>query len=122
MSTNATIIIQRPGSNPPEFASIYVHWDGYPAHHGKILLENYNTYEKVVELIQLGGLSELHESPDACVSHHRLHGDDKDITVSSSLYDHTDFEYAYLFRDGAWLFTKNNGIFIPLTSERCTRD
>jgi len=121
MSTNATIVVQRPGAILPEFASIYTHWDGYPSHHGKILLENYDTYEKVLELIQLGGLSELHESPDACVSYHRWRGEDKDIHVSSNLNEHTDMEYAYLFRDGAW-FYKYAGVFRPLTIEACQKD
>lgn len=113
MSTNATIIVQRPGTQ--EYASIYTHWDGYPSHHGKILLENYNTYEKVVELIELGCLSELNETADTCVSYHRWHGEDKDITVSSDISDHTDFEYAYLFRDGAWWYKGYNGPFVLLT-------
>ena len=116
MSTNGTIIVQRPGTN--EFSSIYTHWDSYPSHHGKILLENYDTYEKVVELIELGQLSELHSTPDACVSYHRWRGEDKDITVSSNLNDHTDMEYAYLFRDGAWFYSVNGEEFEPLTLER----
>jgi len=119
MSTNATIIVQRPGSN--EFASIYTHWDGYPSHHGKILLENYNTYEKVVELIELGTLSELHETPDACVSHHRWRGDDKNIVVSSKIDDHTGRNYAYLFRDGKWWYSTDRG-FKLLTSKVYAKD
>ena len=31
--------------------SIYCHWDGYPSHHGPILLEHYTTQEKVESLI-----------------------------------------------------------------------
>ena len=42
--------------------SIYCHWDGYPSHNGKLLLEHYNTDEKIHELIKLGSLSSLHES------------------------------------------------------------
>ena len=116
MSTNGTIIVQRPGTN--EFSSIYTHWDSYPAHYGPILLENYNTYDKVVELIELGQLSELHSTPDACVSYHRWRGEDKNINVSSNLNDHTDMEYAYLFRDGAWFYSVNGEEFEPLTLER----
>lgn len=120
MSTNATIIVQRPGTQ--EYASIYTHWDGYPSHHGKILLEHYNTYEKVVELIQLGQLSELNETADTCISYHRWRGEDKDIEVSSNLNDHTDFEYAYLFRDGGWWMKKSNNDFRLLTIEDCQKD
>ena len=119
MSTNGTIIVQRPETN--EFASIYTHWDSYPSHHGPILLEYYNTYEKVSELVELGQLSELHPNPDDCVSYHRWRGEDKDITVSSDLKDHTDMEHAYLFRDGVW-FYKYAGIFRPLTSEACQKE
>lgn len=39
--------------------SIYTHWDGYPRHHGPILLQHYNTPEKVTELLDLGDLSVL---------------------------------------------------------------
>lgn len=119
MSTNATIIVQRQGMN--EYASIYTHYDGYPSHHGKILLENYDTYEKVSELIQLGQLSSLHETPDTCVSYHRARGDDKVIFLSDNLTDHTDFEYAYLFRDGIWWIKRPRGDFKPLTIEDCNR-
>jgi len=119
MSTNGTIIVQRPGTN--EFASIYTHWDSYPAHHGKILLENYTTHDQVVELVSLGGLSELHSTLDACVSYHRWRGEDKNIQVSSNLSDHTDFEYSYLFRDGKWWY-RYAGVFRLLTFEACKRD
>ena len=120
MSTNGTIIVQRPGTN--EFASIYTHWDSYPSHHGKILLENYDTYEKVVELIQLGCLSELHKTLEATVSYHRWRGMDKNINVSSNLNDHADTEYAYLFKDGAWFFKNYGNAWEPLTIEACERD
>jgi hypothetical protein len=36
---------------------IYVHWDGYPSHMIPILRKNYNTVEKVEELLSLGDLS-----------------------------------------------------------------
>lgn len=120
MSTNATIIVQRAGAGLLEFASIYTHWDGYPSHHGPILLENYNTYEKVVELIKLGQISELHATLEDTVSYHRWRGEEKNINVSSNLGDHTDMEYAYLFRDGAWFYSEGQN-FHPLTAEVCKR-
>jgi hypothetical protein len=39
--------------------SIYVHYDGYLDHHGPILLESYNTRERVLKLMRLGDLSVL---------------------------------------------------------------
>ena len=67
MSTRANIIrINKPGSFKYDnnnlsfkFDLIYTHSDGYPEHHGPILLEHYNTSEKVAELLGLGDLSVL---------------------------------------------------------------
>jgi hypothetical protein len=39
--------------------SIYVHWDGYLEHNGKLLAEHYTDPAKVQELIALGDLSSL---------------------------------------------------------------
>ena len=33
---------------------IYCHWDGYPGHNGKILLNHYQTEDKVRELMKIG--------------------------------------------------------------------
>lgn len=58
MGTRSRIAIK----TESEIKSIYCHWDGYLSHVGKVLLENYNTPEKVNSLISLGDLSSLHES------------------------------------------------------------
>jgi|688.fasta_scaffold151017_2 hypothetical protein len=39
--------------------SVYCHWDGYPENNGRILLDNYNTFKKVKELISFGSISSL---------------------------------------------------------------
>ena len=33
---------------------VYCHWDGYPSHNGKILLNNYKTFDEVKKLIERG--------------------------------------------------------------------
>jgi len=38
---------------------IYAHWDGYPSHNGKILLEHYADTKKVRELLKCGNVSSL---------------------------------------------------------------
>ena len=67
-------------SESPEIKMVYCHWDGYPEHNGKLLLNHYN-YRQVQELIELcinGGAyisaldttikcSELRETPDYMV-------------------------------------------------------
>lgn len=58
MGTRSRIAIK----TESEIKSIYCHWDGYLSNNGKILLENYNTPEKVSNLINLGYISSLHES------------------------------------------------------------
>lgn len=120
MSTNADIIVQRPGTQ--EFTSIYLHWDGYPSWAGKRLLENYNTYEKVISLIQLGDLSELHETLDKTVSYYRWRNEPIKVTVGSDIDDHARMEYSYLFRDNEWWYCKWDGEFQKLTPEVCERD
>jgi hypothetical protein len=56
MSTRSTIAILYPGGNNE---SIYCHYDGYPEHVGKVLLENYNSTSIVQALMRLGDLSSL---------------------------------------------------------------
>lgn len=58
MGTRANIGIVNPDGT---VRFIYTHWDGYPDHHGPILLENYNTSQRVNELLDLGSLSVLGE-------------------------------------------------------------
>jgi len=59
MSTRSNIIRENLDGS---FDEIYSHWDGYPSHHGPILLENYSTPEKVQALLDLGGISVLGET------------------------------------------------------------
>jgi hypothetical protein len=56
MATRSTIgVLNTDGS----VTAVYCHWDGYPEHNGKVLMENYTTEEKVRELIGLGSISSL---------------------------------------------------------------
>jgi hypothetical protein len=41
--------------------AIYCHWDGYPSHNGKVLVEHYTTSAKINKLIDLGDISSLRE-------------------------------------------------------------
>lgn len=56
MSTNATIaVVHTDGS----VSQIYTHWDGYPSHMGKLLLNHYNSLERAESLVSFGDLSSL---------------------------------------------------------------
>ena len=56
MGTRSNIAIQMPNG---KFKQVYVHWDGYPSHNGKILLEHYQDPKKIKQLIAIGGVSSL---------------------------------------------------------------
>ena len=54
MSTNARIGIKLEDGS---ILSAYHHWDGYPEWLGRILKQEYNTKEKVAELLDGGNMS-----------------------------------------------------------------
>jgi hypothetical protein len=56
MATRSTIALEFADGT---IGQVYCHWDGYLAHNGKILLENYSNPFILRELIDLGGLSSL---------------------------------------------------------------
>lgn len=128
MSTRALIAIEE---DRERFTGVYLHSDGYPEHTGKMLLENYQTETLVRGLLALGDLSSLgaevgeqqpfYGRPDRvegvrnwCLAYHRDRGDNWGDSMPlhwtgrytfemSLLTVHWYFEWAYLFRDGAWL-------------------
>lgn len=56
MATRSTIALEFADGT---VSQVYAHWDGYLAHNGKILLENYSDPFKLRELIDLGSVSSL---------------------------------------------------------------
>lgn len=56
MSTRSMIAVQNVDGT---ILSVYAHWDGYLENNGRILLEKYNTEDKVRELISKGDISSL---------------------------------------------------------------
>jgi hypothetical protein len=50
---------------------IYCHWDGYPEHNGQLLVDNYTSPSAVFELMELGDVSSLGETPTSCIAFHR---------------------------------------------------
>lgn len=118
MSTNARIGIERPAANG--ITSIYTHWDGYPSHHGILLLDHYDTREKVEALIALGDLSILNKdlgqqhdfdaryddpvSGSWCRAYGRDRGETDVAAVGHGYDDWPDSgqEYEYLFTRDGW--------------------
>lgn len=124
MSTNSTIAKKNADGT---YTAIYCHWDGYPDHNGRILLEHYNDEGRINELLALGSLSILgdvigekvdfdtysaHSQPDKpaqCVAYMRDRGE-KDETARhfktlASYNKYAQQEYNYLFDNGVWTVT-----------------
>lgn len=130
MATRSTIgILEKDGT----VSSIYCHWDGYLKNNGKILLENYNTEERVRELISLGSLSSLgkeigtdlehsFENPveDVCVAYHRDRGEELRIFQhhSKDSFLRNGEDYNYLFDSDSWKVGTDSG-FYTLQLEDC---
>ena len=107
--------------------SIYCHFDGYPEYNGVVLKENYQTQEKVEQLIALGSLSSLKplvappegathtfDNPleDVIVAYHRDRGEELSIKSHRNVQEFVNSdieEYGYVFTAaGEWLFINGN--------------
>ena len=143
MGTRSFIIVANPKG---DFTGSYCHWDGYPSHNGRILLEHYSSKGKARELIRLGGLSSLgerakplnpeahsfdHKEEGTTVAYHRDRGEPWETVKPATadtlshlawLADGSWCEYVYLFWNGHWSYnTIGNALegkaWEPLTQE-----
>lgn len=122
MSTNANIgMIDSRG----KIHGIYLHWDGYPEYAGKVLLEHYNSHDKVCNLIDMGNLSFLgkHLNPigshsfnkpesDVTVAYHRDRGESLYISQYDDLYEFSCeclHNYLYDVENDVWMYSEGNG-------------
>ena len=86
---------------------IYCHWDGYPTHNGKLLIENYNTPATITELMELGDLSILAETPAACKAYHLYRNqqwgmvEPRDVNASemASVGKEYGVDYVYIYNN-----------------------
>ena len=108
MSTRSTINIKNEDGSVD---GIYCHFDGFPDNTGSLLLNNYDSDEKVRELIDLGDISFLGPTlaQDHTKSYHRAEGDPIEISRSP---DEADLmgrqEYNYLWKEGMWWMAEEN--------------
>lgn len=110
--------------------SIYCHWDGYPECVGHKLINNYQTTDRVRDLVALGDLSSLGDKigekidfencgarSDQCVAYLRDRGEHTPA-LTHGANDWPDYgqEYEYLFIDGRWSHrrTSERGPWKPL--------
>lgn len=139
MATRSTISIQNADDT---IDSIYCHWDGYPSNNGALLLEHYNTEDKIRELISLGSLSSLREKvkpiegskhsfetpdSDVTIAYHRDRGENLQINKFSCISEYNMQRnreaWNYLWKDGAWYVARSiEQKFVKLTDEMCKEE
>ena len=115
MATRSTIWLKDENS----YKGVYCHWDGYLSYNGKLLLENYNTLEKVKELISFGSMSSLNTTIEKCVFYNRDREEDFDDYEVYSLEEMEEFleEYNYIFQDNIWYVLDDSEELVELTQE-----
>lgn len=94
MSTNSTIAILNEDGT---VTGIYCHWDGYIAHNGRILAENYNDEESVRQLLELGELRYLDETLELTETYSRSGRRAQTFEDWTDLMIAIGEEYNYLF-------------------------
>ena len=95
MATRSTISLEFADGT---IGQVYAHWDGYLAHNGKILFENYSDPFKLRELIDLGSLSSLR--PQIGTKHPFSHYDVPGMTLE---------QYSDLYRDMTTFYGRDRG-------------
>lgn len=106
MATRSIIGMEMPDGT---VRSIYCHFDGYIEHHGPILVESYNTAEKVSALLDRGDLSTLNTTPESSGAYKdRGEGNVDAITYNdidqfvNDIRSRTVISHIYLFRNEEW--------------------
>lgn len=107
--------------------TIYCHWDGYPTHNGKLLVDNYTTPAAILELMGLGDLSSLAETPDQCKAYHRDRKEPwgmvepRDMMAGTIVEDAVkDYgvDYVYMYNENCeWDCFKSDGTPVEILSE-----
>lgn len=134
MSTRSYIAMK---TSEDTYKGVYCHYDGYLDYNGVMLLEHYNSKERVEELLSYGNISSLREkiTPEKG-STHSFDNPDKDVTIfygrdrgeegqeafnctEEELKDPTSWiEYIYVFDNGKWYYSVITRIvftaFMPL--------
>ena len=119
---------------PGQYKMIYCHWDGYPSHNGKILLEHYQDDAKIDFLLALGDISML--APEIGEKHDvRMEGwitaygrDRGETGVEARLVETDDplklceQEYLYLWRDGKWFYSDHGDQMQEMTAKETEND
>ena len=117
MSTNASVHVK---GTDGKIRSIYIHWDGYLSHVGKLLRDHYNTQELADSLVSMGDCSSLDRSLEDSTFYNRDRNEDWDdvqpnvsATLQDSLNDNAQ-SFDYYFEDGVWHLL-SDGVAVPFS-------
>ena len=117
MATRSRIGIKEPNGT---ITSIYVHWDGYPSHHGPILLNHYTTEESVRGLLALGYMSSLRDTAKTSTFYARDRGEELTPADNGGIESLTTQEYGYLFTpESGWTWWDGGQEMGALLPEHC---
>lgn len=122
MGTRAAIAIENLDGT---IESVYCHWDGYPEHVGKTLLNHYSSEEKLRALLAEGDMSSLgveigskHDFDDQPPGQTTFYGRDRgEEGVEAKIHDDRDEylseqgqEYNYLFslKESQWFVSEGD--------------
>jgi len=129
MGTRSTIALEFADGTVQQ---VYCHWDGYLAHNGKILFENYSNPFILRDLIDLGDLSSLGErigtqhafdkAPEGECTFYKRDRNESGCEAKSFvdfqhyLVNHQYEEYEYILRkDGNWYVKCHDEPYVLLT-------
>ena len=120
MSTRSNIGIL---NNDGSISYVYCHFDGYPSNVGAILLQKYDTAEKVRALIAQGNISSLGDPNRLEVEpeFYTSRGEELEVCQTDDIeaMKQQDFSYLYDTGENAWHYCKFRGIFTNLKPEVC---
>jgi len=112
MSTRSSITLKR---EDLKFQGVYCHFDGYLDGVGKTLVQFFNKYDDVQELINLGDLSVVCNATnlDEVQAYHRDRGEELQPARIYDTYEDVLNTVGqgcdYLFEDGVWFYRGYEG-------------
>lgn len=100
--------------------SIYCHFDGYLSSVGLELYTNYNSLEKLEELLSNGDMSFLGKTIEDC-SFYKHNGESdtnsqQHLCIQSWLLGKKYVDYLYLFKDNKWYVGNRTNSFTELSN------
>ena len=114
MSTRSMIGIQNADGT---VKAVYCHWDGYPEHNGRMLLDHYNSREIAENLIKRGDFSFLHDNISD-IEYYVDRGDTgvepttyKNVAEFSQYMEDTWCEYFYILDAAGKWYVSNGEMF-----------